>query len=38
MKKIINKKIRRQLQMRMIKKYLQKDEYLKNKHKKLLII
>ena len=37
-KKIYSKVIQRQLQMRMIKKYLRKDIYLQKKDKKLLIM
>ena len=36
--KIDNKVIQRQLQMRMIKKYLKKDKYLQKKDNKLLMI
>ena len=36
--KIHNKIIQKQLQMRMIKKYIKKDIYLRKKYKKLLMI
>ena len=36
--KIDNKVIQRQLQMKMIKKYLKKDKYLEKKDNKLLMI
>ena len=36
--KVDNKVIQRQLQMRMIKKYLKKDKYLQKKDNKLLMI
>ena len=36
--KICNKIILKQLQMRMIKKYLQKDTYFQKKYEKLLIM
>ena len=36
--KIHNKIIQRQLQMRMLRKYLKKDMYLQKKDKKLLMI